>query len=502
VGRTLARNALANFAGQAVLMSLGLLATPYLVHRFGSARYGVLMLLLTFVNALSMFQLGFNAALIKYAAEVYAQGRHEEIQNYFGTALSLFLVVGTTTAVALGALARWFVVAIFHVPSDVQQAAILGFYLASGAFLLRFIGDAFSAVPIAAQRFDIVNCIFVSSEVIRISGSVLAVYLGLLLKAVVTVNLLTNLLFLVANMVGARWLVPTLSVQPRFSREHFRKLFEFSKFVAISQFASRISNNLDGVIVAYFLPVAYVAFYAVPQGVCLKIWTFVANITSVVFPAASALSISEESKLKELYLRGSKMVAAVAALPALALCLLSREVLLQWIGPQFAEQGALALKLLSCAFLINCLMHIPDAVAQAVGRPRISARVHALETLLRVTLLLVFVPRLGITGAALGYLIAQILLTPWYVNITNRLIGVRWTELLLNAYAPILVPLTAGCLVFFALRSRICSLSSLGLIGGAGLGVYALLGAFSVLDGKERRACLAPLGRIGFRFVR
>jgi O-antigen/teichoic acid export membrane protein len=147
-------------------------------------------------------------------------------------------------------------------------------------------------------------------------------------------------------------------------------------------------------------------------------------------------------------------------------------------------------------------MHIPDAMAQAVGHPRISARVNVLETLLKVTLLLVLVPRYGINGAAFAYLIAQIVLTPWYVNIANRLIGVRWAKLALDAYVPSLAALAPSCIVFVVLRSRISSLFSLGLVGGTGFCVYALLGALFVLDKKEREACLAPLGRMGFRFVR
>jgi len=458
------------------------------------------MLLLTFVNMLNVLQMGFNTGLVKYLAGILGQANSEEAEQYVGTSLAIYLSIATPVAIALASFTGWLVPAFFHVPDELRRDIILCFYLAAAAFLLRFVAEVFYAVPIAAQRFDIVNGLFVGCELVRILASVLAVYLGYLVKTVIAVNLCVNLLFLVGSLLSSKYLIPGLRVRPRFSYPHFWRLFHFSKFTAIASFASRIGNNVDVLIVGYFLPVANVSFYSIPAALCSKIWALVGNVTTVSFPAASALSAaSPEGKLGELYLRGTKMVTALAAFPAVALCLLSHEILRHWIGIEFASQSSLTLKLMSCAFLINCLMHMPDSLSSGVGHPWIPAKFNVLETTLKFGSFLVLVPHFGIAGAAAGYLGTQVVLTPWFVNAANRVVGVSWRSLLLKSYCPILTPLSLISLFLLSMRPYVTSLHWLILVLFSASAAYMLLGTFLILDSKERTACLALLATLPFR---
>lgn len=496
LGRLLVRNTLSNFAGQTFLMALTFFATPYIIHHFGSIRYGVLVLLLAFISLMNLFQLGMNSGLVKYLAEDFGRADTEDSALLVETGLTLYLLVGITVAVILAALARWSVSRFFHVPPELQRDAILGFYLVSAAFLVRFVADVFDAVPIAAQRFDIVNGLFVGGECVRILGSVAVVYFGYLIKAVIATTLFANLLFLVGSIFSAKYLISGLNLRPQMSREHFHKLFHFSKFAAIAQVASRVANSIDGLIIAHFLPVAYVAFYSVPAALCYKVWALVANVTTVTFPAASALSAADHTdKLKELYLRGSKMVFALAALPALALCLLSGEVLRYWISPEFSAEGSVTLKLLSIASLINCLMHIPDSVSMGIGHSWIPAKFDLLHLALKIGIFLMLIPYFGITGAAAGYLGTQLAVAPWFVRSTNQVVGVGWNDLLVRAYSPVLAPLGVTSLVIVLAKPHISSVFRLLVAGGLALVIYVAMGALFTLDSQERSACLNLLGK-------
>ncbi|MDE3137942.1 MAG: polysaccharide biosynthesis C-terminal domain-containing protein, partial [Acidobacteriota bacterium] len=384
----------------------------------------------------------------------------------------------------------------FHVPARLETEAIAGFELASVAFLARFVGGVYNAVPIAAQRFDVVNVLFVGTEIVRIGGSVLVVYLGWLVRAVLAVSIFSNLLFLAASALMARRLLPGAGLGPRISRRHFAELAHFSKFSAVSQLASRIGNGFDGMVIAHLLPMAYVAFYAVPSTLCFKIWALVGNVSSVTFPAASALAAaSDPGRLRELYLRGSKMVVALAGLPALALAVTGRGVLAAWINAEFASQGALALEFLSCGVLVNCLMHVPDALANGLGRPALPAAFNVGETTLKFGLFLALIPRFGIAGAAGGYLLAQALLAPFFIAATNRMVGVGWNEWLARVARPALVPLAGASAALVLWRPHTASLVSLIAALLSAAAIYALLGLFFILDDFERTACFAFLGR-------
>lgn len=495
-GSRLVANAAANCLGQTVLLGLALFATPFIVSRFGASRYGELVLVLSFVNLLALFQLGFNSGLVKYLSATLATGDSEETERYLRTGLALYLSIGIGVALALGATAQWSVTHFFQVPAALRRETELGLCLAAIAFALRFVAEVFNAVPVAAQRFDLVNAIFVGSEVVRMAGSVAVVYFGFLVKAVLVVVIFSSVLFLAGNIAAAKSLLPHARFRPSISSKHLRELLHFSKFAAVSQIASRAGNGLDSMIIAHLLPVAFVAFYVVPATLCFKIWTLVGNVTSVTFPAASSPAIGNDpARRKQLYLRSSKMVFALASLPALSFFLLSRPVLADWINPAFAREGAIVLKLLSLAVLLNCLMHVPDCISNGLGRPWIPAGFNAVETTLKFALFFVLIPSFGIAGAAAGYLLTQILLAPWFVRAVNRLVGVNWRTLFLQAYAPALLPLGSATLVLGLWRSHIHTIADLLLALASASIVFLTLGLFFILDQKERTACLALAGR-------
>jgi len=497
LGRVLVRNTLANLTGQAVLLLLTFFSVPYTAHRLGTAQYGAMILLLTYIEAFGLLNLGINPTLVKYIAELLPQRRMKDIQSYIGTSLTLFAATGLLISVLASVLARWVVAHLLNVPLQLHHVVIVSFWIASAAFLARFIGQVPAAVPIATQRFDIANFLFVGSEVIRIAGVVGVLYLGRHLVAVMGMTLVASLLLCMASFIAARRLIPDISHRPGFSWRHFLSLFHFSKFVVVGNVSSRIVTYADDMLIGYFLPVSSMAFYGVAYSLGQKLWTLAGNVAGVVFPAASSLSgLSQTEQLQKLYLRGSKAVAAAVCFPTLALFIFSREFLLHWIGPEFAAQGTLVLRLLAAGFFINCLSHVPYLMLQSGGFPEVAARLATAYVVVNVALFALLIPRFGIAGAAVGFLASQILVVPWMVHRANRLFRVGWTLLLAKAYRPLLLASGLACLVCLGLRPWASSMLYLVVAGVLGVTAYGAAAWTTSLDTAERAECLAVIGQL------
>jgi O-antigen/teichoic acid export membrane protein len=479
-----------------VVALLVLAATPYIVRQFGAASYGVLMLVLTFVSFFGVLQLGLNAGLVRFLSPQMAKGDLTAAGRYLGNTLALFLGLGALAA-AIGAGAGQLMLRrMLDVPPDLEQAAIAGVYVASLALWVRFPGEALLAVPIAAQRFDLVNLVFLGSEATRIALSVAAVWLGYRVQGVCWAIVFANVLFVAAGVACARRLAPGLSLRPRLERGVLRELLHFSKYVLVASVSSRIVHSFDKAVIGWLLPVRFVAYYDVPYGLGQKLSTLVGNVTSVLFPAASALSAENgRRRLQELYLRSSKVVAALSALPALLLCLFSRQVLLFWIGPEFADEAGAILAVVALGFFFNTLAHVPFVVAQATGHPEISARFAALNAALNVALLFVLVPAFGIMGAAAGLLATQAAFAPWFAHTTNRLVGVRFSHLARVAYLPTAAGAAAAVAVWAGLRGATHTPAGLVLTGAACAAAFAGVLAPLAVDRKEWAALRRLLGR-------
>lgn len=494
LGRRLVANTIANLAGQGALIILGFVSTPYIVHHLGVALYGVLILLFAYIEAFALLDLGINVGLIKYLAEYLPQRRLTDVNAYLGTALTLFICGGTVIAGAVVVLAPRLAVYALNGQADLYSSVMFGLWVASAAFLVRFVGQTFSAVLIAVQRFDLANYVTIGSETLRIAGAMATLYEGYQLEAVILVSLLVNLLILGANIFLARRLVPEVSFKPRFSLRHCRTILHFSKFMVIANISGRLVHSADKVILGHLLSVASVGFYAVPYSLGQKLWVFAGSVTAVVLPAASALTGTRSTKqLTELYLRSSKFVAVAAGFPAVALWLFRHELLQYWIGPEFALNGAIALGFLSWGFLTNILAHIPAVVSQATGKPQVAACFAALNAILNIFLLIVLAPRFGIEGAAAAFLGSQLILTPWLVQTVNRSLGVSWLALLSRSYLPAAAACVIGALVCWLLQPFATSLSSLAAVGAMGLVIYASAALVIVFDRADRAACWSLL---------
>jgi O-antigen/teichoic acid export membrane protein len=245
------------------------------------------------------------------------------------------------------------------------------------------------------------------------------------------------------------------------------------------------------------LPLAAVAFYVVPYSLAEKTWMGVGNVTSVIFPSASELSaMGANEKLRELYVRATKMVI-LAALPVTVVLLgLAEQILHYWVSSEFAEHGTVILQLLASGFLFNTLCHVPSVVAMGIGRPWIAARYSLINAVLNVAGFLLLIPRYGAVGAAWGFFLSQLVLVLPYVWEVNRLLAVSWRSLISTAY---LRPLTCGLgtvALLAILRPCVDSLLKVFLCCGAGLSAYALLAVVFAIDRRERSGVFAQLLRV------
>jgi len=169
-GSRLLQNTVSNVLGQVFIALLTLFSTPYITRKLGATQYGALSLLMTFLFAFSLLNLGINASLVKYMAELMPKGRMEDVQTYFSTSLTVLVGIGAAIGVFVCILAPLIVRSSFKGPEELTESAVLALRIASLAFILQFLTQVLSAVPTAAQRFEIVNLVRAGTEALRILG--------------------------------------------------------------------------------------------------------------------------------------------------------------------------------------------------------------------------------------------------------------------------------------------------------------------------------------------
>lgn len=81
-------------------MMVGLIYTPYMLRMLGQSEYGLYSLAASIVAYLTVLDLGFGNAIVRYTAKFRAEGKERKQQEMFGMFFLLYIGIGLIAIVA------------------------------------------------------------------------------------------------------------------------------------------------------------------------------------------------------------------------------------------------------------------------------------------------------------------------------------------------------------------------------------------------------------------
>lgn len=489
VSRRFFSNTMVNYVGQGFILVLTFATAPYTVHHLGPELFGILALVQVIAGFAGLLNLGIGRALTKYVSELHWTGDSRAINELFQTAWATCVMAGLVGLLILigprATIGRLF----FRGGPQVEAVVGFAIYVAAFGLFTSMLLEAIAAIPSALQQFKISNTVNVATSTVRCLGPVIVLALGYSIRAVLVVILASNILAVVAFAVISRKLIPGLSLLPVFHRAAFRKLFSFSLPLLLSALFALIVARVDRFILAYYMPLAAVTFYTLPYSISEKAAVGVANITSVVFPFTSELhSMGAHDKVHELYLRATKMMTLVTLPITAILIAVPGPILRYWLGPEYAVQGALALRLLGGATFLTALSGVPTVTSLGVGEAWVPAAFAFASSVINLLANFLLIPRYGIDGAAMAALLPQAVVVPVFVYVVTRMLKFSLWELFSHGLLRPLVCASVQMALLFMFRRYIDNLVTLGALCFLSLCVYGVLSVFGAVTKEERIA--------------
>jgi len=477
---------------------LAFFTTPYIVHKLGADAYGVLSIVSVAIGYFGFLDLGLGQATIKYVSEYYAKKDFKTIREIIGTSLVVYCIMGFVGAVILASLTGILVTRVLKIPPNLINTSFFAFYISALGFLINMPLNVFGSIPGALQRFDIINKIGICIGTIQTGLTVLLLYLGYSLKQIIVMNLLISILSVSIYLIVSKKLLPQIQIKPAFSKTMFGKLFKFGGFLTIGRLTIPIGTELGKFLIGIFHPISFVTYFTIPYTLASKLWAIPSSIISAIFPATSELFSRNQAKiLQELHLRSTKYVMAVVVPISVLLIVFAKEILGLWMGPDFAVKSAFSLRILASAILISCSAQTSVIAARGAGRPDIPAKIQVLQAVINIALCFLLIPRWGINGIAMAWLVHHIVCMPMIIGITNRQIvkisNLRFikdglvTPLILGGIIPcLLIPLRS---FMSGLKELLVLFIFVGII-------YTIIAYFVILDVKDRSIALDYLHKI------
>jgi O-antigen/teichoic acid export membrane protein len=426
-----------------------------MVSRLGVELFGLWSLIFAVVGLFGLLDLGFATAAMKYVAELTASGDHARRNEVLATLLVVYSVLGVAclvlVAILAGPASGW-----FGLPADQAQPFTLALWLIGTVVAINFPASLVKAILIGSGRMHLVNAIELVITLVNAALIVILLEAGLGLVGVAVATATTMLLGPLVMLPLAIRLTPGLSASPRlFSRSRVRELLGFSVYFFIANVAVLVILRIDPVIIKMFLTLSAVAVYAVAAKIAEYTYLLNKQFSNALMPLVSqSKGAGDADMVQRVLLDGTRFLLAIAVPFTALLFFYADAIVVRWMGQEFAESVPL-LRILLVAVLFSSVQLNAANVLGMSGEHRFVAFAMGGSAVLNLVLSIVLVQTFGLTGIALGTLlatlVAELLLV---VPRACREQGLRPREFLRNSIwptMPALVPaLGAAALMAYA----------------------------------------------------
>ena len=347
---------------------IGLVYTPFMLRTMGKSEYGLYALAASVIAYLTVLDLGFGNAVVRYTAKFRAEGKVREQQEMFGMFIILYAVI-SVIAFALGMVLCLNAGNIFDRSMTTDELEKVRIMLALLSFNLAF------TFPMSVWR-SIITAYedFVFQRVLNIlrivlNPLVMTVFLIYGYRAITMVVITTvfNVLSLTADWWYCHY---RLSIRVRFGRFNWKFLREvavYSFWIFLNAIMDRIYWSTGQFVLGIYRGTAAVAVYAVAIQLQQMYMLFSSAISGVFLPRITSMVSRHcgDREISDLFVRTGRVQYLVMAYILAAFIVFGRAFIDLWAGPGYEE-----------AYPITLLFFIPLTVPliQNVGINVLMAR--------------------------------------------------------------------------------------------------------------------------------
>ncbi|WP_417130422.1 oligosaccharide flippase family protein, partial [Parabacteroides faecis] len=333
---------------------IGLLYTPFMLRMLGQSEFGLYSLAASVIAYLTVLDLGFGNAIVRYTAKYRAEGKQEEQYEMFGMFFLLYLFI-SALAFILGVLLVANVDCLFDTHMTVDEMGKMRLMLLLMAFNLAFTFpmSIWGAIITAYENFVFQKIINIARILLNPIVMIVLLLFGYKAVAMVVVTTFFNVATLVINWIYCK---RKLHVRLRFTHFKWGFLKEvsiYSFWIFLNAIMDRIYWSTGQFVLGIFQGAAVVAVYAVAIQLHNLYIMFSTAISGLFLPKVTAMvTRNEDSKvISDLFIRTGRIQFIVIAFVLAGFIIFGRQFIQLWAGEGYEN-----------AYWISLLFFIPLTV--------------------------------------------------------------------------------------------------------------------------------------------
>lgn len=434
---------------------IGLLYTPFMLRMLGQSEYGLYSLVESVVAYLTILDLGFGNAIIRYTAKLRAERKEDEQWEMFGMFFLLYVVIGIVSFIA-GLLLYFNIDNMFSNTMNEDEIYKINIMMLLMIFNIAFTFpmSIWGSIIMAYENFVFQKLVGIVRIILNPIVMIVLLLMGYKAIAMVVATTIFNVVTLFINF----WYCKNkLHIRVRFGHfklSFFKEVSIYSFWIFLNSIMDRIYWSTGQFVLGMFKGAAVVAIYAVAirlQGIYMSLST---AISGVFLPKVTGMISrgKSEKDISDLFVRTGRIQYIVLAFILTGFIIFGKQFICMWAGADYTEAYWIAL----CFFIpltVPLIQNLGITILQARNQLRFRSILYVIIALASLGISIPLARIYGGIGCAIGTSIALIagqviIMNIYYQKIIHLEIGRFWKEIGKMSISPCLLGIVS-CLVIY-----------------------------------------------------
>ena len=496
--------ALLSYVVLALQNVVGLVYTPFMLRMMGKSEYGLYSIAASIVAYLTVLDLGFGNAIVRYTAKYRAEGKQEEQYKMFGMFFLLYCAIGLVALAAGGVLylnAENIFDSAMTATEMNRTKIILVLMVANLAITFPF--SLFGSIITAYEQFVFQKVIAIVRIILNTATMIVLLNYGYKAVAMVVVTTIFNILTLGSNYWYCKHYLKIRMKFGGFQWGFLKEVSIYSFWIFLNAIMDRIYWSTGQFVLGAFAGTAVVAVFAVAIQLEHMYMSFSTAISGVFLPKVTAMTVrdSDGKSISDLFIKTGRIQYGVMILVLTGFFLFGRQFIHIWAGEGYDEAYTIAM-LFFVPLTVPLIQNLGITILQARNQMKFRSLLYLVISLVSLGAQIPLSKYYGGVGCACAIagalVLGQIIVMNIYYQAKQRINIVGfWFEIAKMSIVPaVLTVVGYYVLQQFALDSVVKLV--LGIV--AYLVVYLPIFYLFSMNTYERDLIVKPLKKILKRF--
>ncbi|MBQ3027077.1 MAG: oligosaccharide flippase family protein [Alistipes sp.] len=479
---------------------VGLLYTPYMLRTMGQSEYGLYSLVASVISYLTVLDLGFGNAIVRYTAKFRAEGKQTEQYEMFGMFLVVYLIIGAVALFAgLGVCCN--VDALFAdsmTVAELDKARVM-LLLLTANMAVTFPLSVYGSIITAYEKFVFQKGLNIARTILNTIVMICLLTMGYKAIAMVVVQTVFNILTLLINYIYCKRKLHIKVLFRNFRWEFFKEVAIYSFWIFLNVVMDRFYWNTGQFILGIFSGTVAVATFALSIQLVHMYVAFSTAVNGVFLPKVSGMVAQNDDRteISNMFIKVGRIQYLVMGLVLSGFVVFGRQFIALWAGEGYEEVYWITL-ILFAALFIPLIQNLGIVILQARNQMKFRSLLYIVIATVGLAMQVLLAQKYGGLGCAFAIATALLLGQGVIMNIYYKKkqgidIARFWKEILKMS----IVTVAVGAVAMWTMNHFECQgwMMLLAMMAAYSV-VYLVLSFACSLNSEERSLVLNPIRRI------